>query len=194
MKTSERGGLALVAVALLGALLAAGGCGPNEEVSGIWDSNTDLPWIDLPENPDPSCYFKDEQQYMRLVLGQYGYDVAGVVQFCPDVLCQYFGERPHCIEVEGGRMRGGTLSFSFHACRAGTTRLRAELKLIPDLDEPRLEGQLFRDGVPYATIRLRGVQKEVVSAAAARCSEFSVPIDDASASAEDVGEAADAAD
>lgn len=163
-------------VAGLVALLGPMGCGPNDEVSGIWDNVLNEPWVrGFPESgPEPTCYFTDSQRYLRLIVGQYGYEVAGIVQFCPDQPCRP-EERPSCVPIEGGRMSGDVLTFVFRACADPNRRLRAELRLNPDPDVPWLEGPVCPTDATdcqaqrLATIKLGGHQAERVSADEKSC-------------------------
>jgi len=194
----------LAAAGWLIVLLGAGGCGPNDEVSGIWDNVLNEPWVrDLPEEgADPSCWFFDSQRYLRLVLGQYGYEVAGIVQFCPTHPCRP-EERPSCTPIEGGRMRGDTLTFAFRACRDDNRRLRAELTLNPDPEDPWLEGPVCPSEATdcyaqrLAAIKLAGHQTERVSADEKSCRlgdrppQRPIPLPDATA-ADDAAGGADA--
>lgn len=180
MTRSERPQRFLLVVAaapiLALAFLHGLGCGPNDEVSGVWRTFETLP-LEVTGEADSLCYLAD-RPYVTLVLGQYGYDVAGVIKLYQDP--SFSDDVPCCTPIFQGRLRGDTLKFGFKACSSGLEPndggpdpnwFRAELTLEPDRASPRLAGTIFVGNAtdPYGTLELEGKQEEEASADLKRC-------------------------
>ena len=164
-------------LAALAALLVVA-CGDEVDVSGIWDNENDPVQITLAGYEGPRYL---EGTYPRLVLGQYGKEVAGVFKA--------YGSSSRgvpylwCSIVLAGGLSGDTLTFSFDAYAPGapTAQMVATLTSSTDGDRPALTGWIKLAGGDenYAPLTLTGQAIERISDDYKRCTVGPPPPTDA---------------
>ena len=150
--------ISLVAGCLVAGCLVAG-CSGEMDVSGIYQHRAEAEAIQLVD-PDRLGPHYLESRYLRLVVGQYGKDVAGVLKAYPD---KNYNDYTSCSLILTGRLSGNKLRFSFLVYGPDDSAvMNAELSLIDSGPDQKLEGWLTLAGETerYAWLSLPGQAQE----------------------------------
>lgn len=127
-------------VLLAAAVFTLAACGGVEDLSGIWQSESGVPIILYDDVTGPRFL---EGGYARLIIGQYGRDVGGVIKIYDSPLFN----KPlcDCSLIHDGHVGGRELSFAFEGCASTVLAapMFARLRYSPATEPTELAGDIF---------------------------------------------------